>query len=152
MLRYNIGAHYIILGHDPWVAPPLSRFVKLLLQKDCFHKKGFRKQAFFRKKFWIFLEVMTIPSKGFFLKKHNGISSKGFENYNGNFFHRFWKGLQCIFLSKIFYKNTMEISFQGFEKAFWKKMHRHSPIGCANLFTGVFGKQYQLVLVMTSIT
>jgi len=31
-----------------------------------------------------------------------------------------------------------------------KNLHKQSPTGCANLFTGVFGKKERLVLVITS--
>jgi len=55
------------------------------------------------------------------------------------------------FLPKVL-KTTKETSFQGFEKVFRKKMHKQGLTGRANLYTDVFGKQYRLVLIMTSRT
>jgi hypothetical protein len=73
------------------------------------------------------------------------ISSKGFDKIQ-------WKFLPKVF-EKVFFslKSTMEISSQGFEKVF-KNDAQTGPIGRANLFTGAFGKQYELVLIITSRT
>jgi len=42
----------------------------------------------------------------------------------------------------------MEISSKSFEKM----MHKQGPTVCSNLFTGVFGKQEGMVLIITSRT
>jgi len=51
------------------------------------------------------------------------------------------------FLEKSFEK-VMEISSKSFEKM----MHKQGPTVCSNLFTGVFGKQEGMVLIITSRT
>jgi len=125
------------------------------LQKDRFHKKGFIKNKFFlRKSFEIFWKIMATSSKGFYLNNEQWDFSQRFlvffffENYNENFFSRFWKRLQWKFLSKVLKKNTMEVTFQGFENNFWKRCTNRVPSGVPICLPVFLVNKYRLVLII----
>jgi len=64
--------------------------------------------------------------------------------WNGNIFPRFLKKFSFLKIQRKFLPKAL--------KKFKKMMHKQGPTGRANLFTSVFGKQYELILIITSRT